>query len=59
MDILKDETAKLGSDGALSKGEKEVLDRVMRDLPRALPKFVQSRVTRTRKALLNTSLTRT
>ncbi|KAK4214224.1 hypothetical protein QBC37DRAFT_387358 [Rhypophila decipiens] len=58
LDILKDELDKLGLDG-VSGDDKEVLDQVMQDLPRLLPKFVQNRVTNTRKALLNTSLSRT
>ncbi|KAM7206032.1 hypothetical protein V8F33_000862 [Rhypophila sp. PSN 637] len=58
LDILKDEMSKLGLDG-VSGDDKEVLNQVIQDLPRLLPKFVQNRVTNTRKALLNTSLSRT
>ena len=58
MSCIKDEMDKMGL-GRLSGSDKDLLDQIIQELPRSIPKFVQNKLTSKRKAMLNTLPTRT
>ncbi|KAK0624593.1 hypothetical protein B0T17DRAFT_245690 [Bombardia bombarda] len=53
MACIKDEMGKMDL-GALPQTDKQLLDEIVEELPRSIPKFVQNRLLRKRKAMLST-----
>lgn len=43
----------------LAENEQDLLEQIIHELPRSIPKFVQNKVTSKRKTMLNTSPNRT